>query len=211
MLEALISSKTRIKLLMRLFLNPGSIAYLRGLAEEFEESTNAVRLELNRFEEAGMITSESQGNKKLYKANNAHPLFRDINSILLKYIGVDQIIEVVIERMGELEMVYMTGDYARGKDSGLIDLIFIGEVNKEYLVNVVEKAENLVNKKIRYLTYDSKEWERIKDQELHHGKTLLLWQKIKTELELVEPQVTTLVRIIYQTAKREKDRKITFR
>ena len=167
---------------MRLFLNPGNSAHLRGLADEFEESTNSVRLELNRFEEAGMITSENRGNKKLYKANNGHPLFRDINSILLKYIGVDQIMEVVIGRMGELEMVYMTGDYAMGKDSGLIDLIFIGEINKEYLVNVVEKAEGLVQKKIRYLTYVPEEWLRIKDHDIHQGKTLLLWQKVKREM-----------------------------
>ena len=87
MLETLISSRTRIKLLLRFFLNPSNTAYLRGLAEEFNESTNSIRVELNRFEEAGMLVSNSQGNKKIYKANNNHPLFRDLHSILLKYIG----------------------------------------------------------------------------------------------------------------------------
>jgi hypothetical protein len=177
LLEALISSKTRIKLLMRLFLNPGNSAHLRGLAEEFDESTNAVRLELNRFEEAGMVTSEASGNKKLYKANNAHPLYLDINKILLKYIGVDQVIEYVICRMGELEKVYMTGDYAMGRDSGLIDLIFVGDINKAYLMEMVGKAETLVKKKIRYMTYESSEWDLQRERELKSGKTLLLWEK----------------------------------
>src|SRR5690606_3186344 len=103
MLETLISSMTRIKLLLRLFLYPGTTAYLRGLAGEFDESTNSVRVELNRFEEANMLVSENKGNKKLYKANEKHPLFKDIHSILLKYIGVDKIINAIIERMGKLE------------------------------------------------------------------------------------------------------------
>lgn len=176
MLETLISSKTRIKLLMRLFLNPGNSAHLRGLAEDFGESTNAVRLELNRFEEAGMVVSQTSGNKKLYKANNNHPLFPDINNILLKYIGIDKVIDIVIHRIGDLEQVYMTGDYAMGKDSGIIDLIFVGTLDKQYLLNLVEKAEKLVSKKIRYITYTAAEWQ---EQEEDHAalKMLLIWEK----------------------------------
>src|ERR1700691_3251059 len=119
MLETLISSRTRIKLLLRLFLNPNSTAYLRGMAEEYNESTNAIRLELNRFEDAGMLMSKNEGNKKVYKANEQHPLFKDINNIVLKYLGIDSIIENVIKRAGNLYKVYLTGDYAVGKDSGI--------------------------------------------------------------------------------------------
>lgn len=176
MLETLISSRTRIKLLLRLFLNPGTTAYLRGLAEEFDESTNSVRVELNRFEEADMLVSESKGNKKLYKANDKHPLFRDIHSILLKYIGVDRVIEVIIERMGQLEKVYLTGDYAKGQDTGIIDLVFVGEIDKNYLVSMVSKAEKKVHKKIRFITYEPSEWkDDMLDQQT--GATyLLLWE-----------------------------------
>lgn len=151
MLETLISSKTRIKLLLRLFLNPSSTAYLRGLADEFDESTNSVRLELNRFESSGMLLSENKGNKKVYKANINHPLYSDINNILLKYIGVDQIIDTVIGRLGNLEKVYLTGDFAVGKESNVIDLLFVGNINKDYLVSLVGKAEKLVGKKICFL------------------------------------------------------------
>lgn len=173
MLETLISSRTRIKLLIRLFLNPGTTAYLRGLAEEFDESTNAVRVELNRFEEANMLVSESKGNKKIYKANNSHPLFKDIHSILLKYIGVDKIIEMIINRMGKLDSVYLIGDYAKGKDSGIIDLVFVGEIDRSYLVNMVTKAEQMIGRKVRFLTYDVAEWDRSAESA---GKHLLLWE-----------------------------------
>lgn len=159
MLDALISSKTRIKLLLRLFLNPENTAYLRGLAEEFGESTNSVRVELNRFEKANMVTSASSGNKKMYRANTDHPLFGELQSILLKYIGIDRVIESVTERLGDLEKVYLAGDYALGRDSGVIDLVFVGDIDKVYLLRLVEKAESITGRKVRFLTYQSSEWE----------------------------------------------------
>ncbi|MFM7301395.1 MAG: ArsR family transcriptional regulator, partial [Crocinitomicaceae bacterium] len=67
MLDALITSKTRIRLLVKFFLNPTMKAYLRQLADEFGESTNAVRVELNRLTEAGILESEAIGNVVKYK------------------------------------------------------------------------------------------------------------------------------------------------
>ena len=161
---------------MRLFLNPNTTAYLRGMAEEFNESTNAIRLELNRFEDAGMLVSKNEGNKKVYKANEGHPLFKDINNIVLKYLGIDSIIENVIKRAGNLHKVYLTGDYAIGKDSGIIDLLFVGEIDKSYLTNLISKAESLIGKKVRYLTYDRQEWDNYDEKGMNYGKNLLLWE-----------------------------------
>jgi len=58
MIEALISSKTRIKLLLKFFLNSSNKSYLRGLESEFGDSTNGIRLELNKLEEAGLLTTK---------------------------------------------------------------------------------------------------------------------------------------------------------
>lgn len=181
MLETLISSRTRIKLLLRLFLNPGTTAYLRGLAGEFEESTNSVRVELNRFEEANMLVSESKGNKKLYKANEQHPLFKDIHSLLLKYIGVDRIIAVIIERMGTLEKAYLTGDYAGGRDTGIIDLVFVGDVDKNYIMEMVEKAERMIDKKVRFIVYSPEEWAAEALLLENEDEYLLLWEHKNNE------------------------------
>jgi hypothetical protein len=178
MLETLISSRTRIKLLLRFFLNPEATAYLRGLAEEFEESTNSIRVELNRFEDAGMLLSESQGNKKIFKANSKHPLFADLRNIMLKYVGIDRIIEVIIDRMGKVERMYLTGDYAKGKDTGIIDLVFIGDVDKEYLLKMITKAEKMISRKVRFISYSAAEWKpEAQNRNGDKGKYLLLWEK----------------------------------
>ncbi len=178
MIETLISSKTRIKLLLKFFLNSNTQGYLRGLESEFGESSNAIRVELNRFSEAGMLTSSQKGNKKYFQANKKHPLFQEIHNLLLKYVGIDTIIENIVERLGDVEKVFLTGEFAKGIDSPIIDLLIIGEVDKSYLVNLIEKSEKLINKKIRYMSFSSKEWIAYK-KELNENYILLLWQKDK--------------------------------
>lgn len=103
MLDSLITSKTRIKLLLKFFLNTSTKAYLRGLADEFGESTNALRLELNHLESAGLLKAENERNKKVYHANSNHPLFNDIHRLVLKHSGITQVIEEVIIRVGDIE------------------------------------------------------------------------------------------------------------
>jgi len=176
MLDTLITSKTRIKLLLKFFLNSNSSSYLRNLESEFGESTNSIRLELNKFEAAGLLKTELNGNKKYFRANINHPLFSDIHNILLKHIGFDKIIERVIEKLGNLEKVYVTGDFAKGKDNSIIDLIFVGDdLDKNYLLRLIEKTEDLIRRKIRYVIFGSKEFETfVTTQPL--SDLLLLWK-----------------------------------
>ena len=152
MINALITSETRIKLLRKFFLNSRTKAHLRGLESEFGESSNAIRIELNRFEEAGLLHSLRDGNKKVYQANQDHPLFGDIHSIIMKESGIDRVIDKVIHRIGNLISIYLTGDFARGKDSPVIDLILVGEnIDREYLARKVMQAEELVGRKVSYV------------------------------------------------------------
>jgi predicted nucleotidyltransferase len=159
MLDTLITSKTRIKLLLKFFLNGQNKAYLRNLEAEFGESSNGIRVELNKFEEAGLLTTSAEGNKKIYTANTRHPMFDDIRSILMKYTGLDKIAEQVISKLGEVEAVYLVGELARGLDNPIIDLLFVGEIDKNYLLKLTERAEKLIHKKVRFVIFSVKEFE----------------------------------------------------
>ncbi len=175
MLDTLITSKTRIKLILKFFLNPRSTAYLRGLAEEFDESSNAIRLELNRFEQAGLLESESKGNKKIFKANTRHPLYKDIHNIVRKTIGIDRIVEEVVSQLGEVQEAYITGDFAIGKDGPTVDIVLIGNnINTEFLIRLVKKAEGIIHRHIRYLILTPGESGRIHTDTKHN---VLIWQK----------------------------------
>jgi hypothetical protein len=161
MIGTLITSQTRIKLLKKFFLNSSTKAYLRGLESEFGESSNSIRIELNRFEKAGLLNSLPDGNKKVYQANCSHPLFSDIHNIIMKETGIDRVIEKVIHRIGNLICVYLTGDFAHGKDSSVIDLILVGDgIDREYLARKVIQAEELVGRKVSYILLNPCEAEK---------------------------------------------------
>lgn len=176
MIEAIISSKTRIKLLLKFFLNSSTTAYLRSLESEFGDSSNAIRVELNRLENAGMLISSLNGNKKIFQANTNHPLFNELHNILLKHVGFDRIVENVVHRLGDVEKVFVIGDFSRGIDSSIIDLIFVGHVDREYLLGLISKSEEVIKRKIRYLVYSKEEYEEL-DKKMFDPDPLLLWAK----------------------------------
>lgn len=168
MLETLITSKTRIKLLLKFFINPEAEGYLQGLAAEFNESTNAIRVELNRFEEAGLFNSESSGRRKLYKVNKNHPLVPEISSMVRKMVGIDTLIEKVISRIGELNEAYLIGDIARGYDSKILEVVLVGEkLNEKYIQSLVEKGRVILNKEI-VISIESS---------IPKGHSILLWYR----------------------------------
>jgi hypothetical protein len=148
-LDTLVSSKTKIKLLLKFFLNSNNTAYLRNLETEFGESTNAIRIELNKFEESGLLNSYSESNKKIFKANTKHPLYPEINSIVRKYIGIDKIIDSIVSRLGEPDHVWLVGNLARGLNSDTIELKISGKVDKDYLEELVQKVEQTITKKLK--------------------------------------------------------------
>lgn len=151
MLETLITNKTRLKLLLRLFLNGESSAYLRALESEFNESTNSIRIELNRFEKAGLLLSSKNGRKKIFRANRMHPLYKDINSILRKYIGLDKLIEHIVEKISDIKRAYIIGDIAIGLDTHTIELLLIcNHLDKSAVKTYIQNAEKIINKKILY-------------------------------------------------------------
>jgi hypothetical protein len=174
----LITSKTRIKLLIRFFLNPECQSYLRELSNDFKVSSNSVREELNQLTRTNLLKSEKNGRQVLYKANKEHPLFPELKSMVSKVIGVDQIVESLVIRLGDLKSAYIIDDYAEGKDTGIIDLMLVGDIDQYHLNDLSRKVEQYLQRKIRYLVLTSSEFEAFKSK-LNSRPNLLIWEAEK--------------------------------
>lgn len=123
---------------------------MRSLAKDFDESTNSVRVELNRLTDAGLLVSEEEGKTKVYKANDQHPFFTEIKNMVSKFLGLDDLMERIVKRMGEVEKAYIIGDYANGIDSGTVEMILIGkDLDTEYLEFIKNKTFEKVNRKVQ--------------------------------------------------------------
>ena len=151
MLGELITSKIRLRLLLKFFISQANSGYLNGLANEMGESTNSIRKELNHLHSAGYLQKIKNFNKVEYKANINHPLFEVLRKVVLKHLGLEDIVETVLERMGEVDQIILVGDYAKGIDSGLIEVFLIGkELNMEYITQLENKIEKLIRRKVSF-------------------------------------------------------------
>ena len=151
MLDTLITSKTRLRLLIKFFLNIANEGYLNGLANEFGESTNSIRKELNNLSSTGYLEKHNENNKVVYKANVSHPLFKIIQKIVKKHLGIEEILETVYNRIGDVKKIMILGDYAKGIDSGLIEILIVGHnINKEYLNEISPKIEKKIKRKVSF-------------------------------------------------------------
>lgn len=152
MLESLITSKTRLRLLVKFFVNIANKGYLNSLANEFGESTNSVRKELNNLNSAGYLVKKVKNNKVIYSANSKHPLFSVMQSVVRSHLGIESIVEKVLNNIGAIEKIILLGDYAKGIDSGTIDVLIVGkDIKKDYLDRINSKIENEINRKVNFL------------------------------------------------------------
>ena len=149
MLDVLITSKTRLRLLTKFFVSQANKGYLNGLANEMGESTNSIRKELNHLYNAGYLNKIKNNNKVEYNVNSLHPLYDTLRKVVLKHLGLEDIVDAVLEKMGSVDKIILVGDYAKGIDSGIIEIFLIGKkLNTEYISNLEDKIERLINRKV---------------------------------------------------------------
>ncbi len=153
MLQSLITSKTRLRLLVKFFINVANEGYLRGLATEMQESTNSIRKELNNLSEAGYLIRQESDNKITYKANTQNPFFTLLQQIVHKYVGLDTLLEMILDRVGDVKRVFIIGDYAKGVDSGFLEVVLEGNYfNEDYLQNLAQKITTEIDKEVKFYT-----------------------------------------------------------
>ncbi|ABB40477.1 hypothetical protein Dde_3684 [Oleidesulfovibrio alaskensis G20] len=163
MLSSLFTSKTRVKLLIKLFLNPDVSSYLRELASEFELSPNALKEELDGLSQAGYLNKEKKGRYIFYNANRSHPFFPEISSIVRKHMGIDGLVEIIVNHLGTVLEVYILDDYANGVDSGLIDVLIVGDVDPEKVHTLCVNAEKHLKRRVRTLILTETQFEDSRD------------------------------------------------
>jgi predicted transcriptional regulator len=150
-LNQLITSKTRLRLLLKFFVSQANRGYLNGLASEFNESTNSIRKELNHLSEAGYLEKYKDNHKVAYKANIKHPMFEILQKVVYKHLGLEDIVDHVLNQMGEVKQIHLIGDYAKGLDSGQIEVLLVGnDLNNSYITSLEKKIQGIIERKVKF-------------------------------------------------------------
>lgn len=157
MLNSLITSKTRLRVLVKFFIRAANKGHLNALASEFGESTNGVRKELNKLKDAGYLISNKEQNKVIYRANTEHPLYSVLQQLVKKHLRLDEMVEAIVKRIGDVQKIILIGDYAKGIDSGLIEVLLIAnKINMNYIGELEKKIKSKIGRKVKF-SFDHKE------------------------------------------------------
>jgi predicted nucleotidyltransferase len=164
MLEAIISSKTRVKLLTLFLLNPGMEYYVREIVRMTEENYNAVRRELANLEKFGLIAGQKKGNQQYYSVNHSFFLYDDLQKIVLKTEGVAGILRDSLAVQGGIDCMFIYGSFAKGTAGAKsdIDLFIVGNVDENALIPLVHSSEQAINREINYTLMPGREFRKRK-------------------------------------------------
>ena len=130
------------------FSRPEAIGHLRGLAEEFGESTNSIRVELTKLFTSGILQKRSDGQKVVYSVNRENSFYVELSSMVAKHLGFAQLLESVMIQLDGVLAVYVVGDYALGIDSGNIEVILVGSIDEHVLQSWIPKISKKLGRQV---------------------------------------------------------------
>lgn len=182
MLQDLIISKTRVKLLSLYFQNPGKIYHVRELVRQTNEEINAVRRELAHLEKHGLVSKETRGNRLYYEMRKDYLLYDDLLRLVAKTTGLGGEILKNRIKLGKIKFAMMSGRMARGVkgEPDDVDLLLVGTVVLPELAQIVKSEEAKRGTELNYTIMTTEEFEFRKKrhdpfiQKIIYGSRLML-------------------------------------
>jgi predicted nucleotidyltransferase/predicted transcriptional regulator with HTH domain len=163
MLEALITSKTKRKVLELLFMNSKKRFYLREICRKTDENTNAVSLELKKLQKAKITTSHKEANMIYYSANEECSIFSELKNIIAKTSGISDSLKDALGKYSNIKYAFIYGSFAKGDDRPIsdIDLMIIGKIDKlDKFSKSIRRLEQRYSRDINYSIYPESEFRK---------------------------------------------------
>jgi len=160
-LTDLFVSKVRAKLLQIFLDQPSEIFYVRQLVRLTGEEINAVRRELARMEERGMVKKETRGNRLYYSFRKDYPFYDELLGLVCKTVGLGAAILKNRNKIGKIKFAMLSGKFARRlkRDETEVDLLVVGQVVLPQLAALVRLEETRLKREINYTVMTQEEFE----------------------------------------------------
>jgi hypothetical protein len=158
----IITSKVRVKILELFFSNITELYHVRGIVREIKEEINAVRRELKRMEETGILKNEARGNRLYYFPREDYPFFGELISMAAKTTGLGLDLRNLKDKIGKINYIMFSGRFVRRKPRKReddVDILIVGDVVLPELANVIRKEESKRGKEINYTVMGREEFE----------------------------------------------------
>lgn len=181
MLEALLGSKLRAKVLGWLFSHPDERYFVRQLSALVKEDSTNVSRELARLEKTGILVSTTEGRQKYYQANRQSPLFNELHGLMLKTVGVADIIKKALEpRRADIKLAFIFGSVAKKAEDRFsdIDLLVVGDITFGDVVDLISTAEEALSRELNPVVYTLTEFNKRLSENHYFVRDVLSGDKI---------------------------------
>ena len=160
MLELLIPSRTRIRLLTHFLMNPGREYYIREIERMIGDNYSAIHSELANLESFGLLSRQRKGNQVYFSVNQDFFLYHDLQQIVLKTEGVSRILRETFRNMQGISCLFIYGSFAAGTAGAEsdIDLFIVGDIDEDLLLGAVVAAEKTLTREINYTLMSDQEY-----------------------------------------------------
>lgn len=160
-LHDLVVSKVRVKVIEAFFQQPDEMLYVRELTRMINEEINAVRRELDRLLECGLIKSEQRGNRLYYSLNKRYLFFQELQQITAKSTGLGRKLRRLRRKLGTIEYVMFSGRFIRGlkPTHDEVDILIVGDVVLSELEALMKEEQVRVNRELNYAVFSLEEFE----------------------------------------------------
>jgi predicted nucleotidyltransferase len=168
-MDRLFGSKTRVSLLSKLLMNADKSWYIRELSRALEIPYSMLYKEVKNLVSLGVINEEKRGKVTLVSVNKSLPFFAELKSLMVKTVGLSDLLRTALSELKEIRYALVYGSFASGEESvsSDVDLLIIGNLDEERVLNVVGKVEKEVEREINYILWSKREFmERVKSE--HH-------------------------------------------
>lgn len=129
--------------------------YLREIARNLDKEPSHFQKALNSLVKEGILKDERKGNLRFFKLNKNHPLYEELKRIIAKTLGIETVLKEAIKDIKGVEYAFVFGSIAKNKEysESDIDLMLIGQVDQDILINKISELEKELRRTINEQTY----------------------------------------------------------
>ena len=153
--------KVRAEVLRLLFADAGRELHLRELTRQSGLGLGTVQEELEKLSSSDLVTSRRDGNRRYYRANTSHPLFPDLQQLVLKTSGLCDVLTGALRGIKGVEVAFVFGSPASsagGKAASDVDLFVVGNAGLRTLAPALRSATDLIAREINPITMTPEEF-----------------------------------------------------
>lgn len=161
LLEDLIISRVRVKMLTLFLSHPGTIFHVRDIVRKVDEEINAVRRELAHMEKHGLVSKEARANRLFYTFRKDYPLYVELMELVSKTTGLGWDILKQKAKLGKIKFAMLSGRFIRGlpkRGPTDVDLLVVGTLVLPELAQIVKQEETRRGRELNYTVMTDEEF-----------------------------------------------------